>query len=108
MAYSSSMIKIEPGAAPSVLNGRRVRTAASAIRTSCLAGYIHGVSYTAVHHWKFEVEGSAISRRTLYPDFARVLLNDPVGYRESQASAATLFACPRLGSEEGIVNASNV
>src|SRR6266850_871833 len=108
MAASSSMIKIEPGAAVSALNGRRVRTAASPIKTSCLDAYVHRGSNSAVHHRKLEVKCSAISGRTLHPDFARVLLNDSVGYGESESGAATIFPGARLRREEGIVNSSNV
>src|SRR5580704_6909654 len=58
---------------------------------------------------EIEREGRASAGMTLHANLARVLLNDAVGDRKSEAGAAGLaFARRSLRSKERIVNALNV
>src|SRR5258706_7138027 len=58
---------------------------------------------------EFQMEGSAFSGLALHADLPRVLLNDAVGYGESQSGTSSLaFLDGVLSCEKWIVNAGNM
>src|SRR5437667_11756842 len=58
---------------------------------------------------EIEVESRAFFRRTLHANFARMLLSDPVSYREPEPRTALLPILRHiLRGEKGIVNALKV
>src|SRR5947209_20585057 len=60
-------------------------------------------------HRKIQIESRAFLRRTLYPNFAGMFLDDPVGHRKAKSGAPLLAVGRRsFGGEEWIVDALNV
>src|SRR6516162_4768248 len=95
MAASSSMISIEAAANSSRPEVMRLITASGIDRLP--------------HHREFHSECCALTRATLYPDLAGVLLDDAVGHRQPKSGAAGVSRAGfALGGKKRIVDAMNV
>src|SRR5579872_5675425 len=97
MAASSSIISTEPMRANSGSSApRRVMTAASDM-------------HSLLHQRKVQVERRAFTGTALHSDFSRVLLNNSITHRQSQARAFALpFARRRFGGEKRVINTLDV
>src|SRR5205814_10047693 len=96
MAASSSMIKMLP--APALVTSCGRSGIATALDIYCFP-----------HKWEFKVKRGALAFAALHPNFAGMLLDDSVGDRQAETSAAAL-AISRcgLGCKEWIVDAADV
>src|SRR5438105_6148999 len=96
MADSSSTIRMAPAPLRADRPALLLRTAVSGIDVHRLPRPDHG---------KFQMKSGSRARPAFDRDLARVLLDDPVGYRKPQSRPAPLPLFGTFGSKKRIVDA---